>query len=1195
MAYADGNIIIGTSVDVKGMNEGLKKVETSTNAISGSVNKITRSFSNLGRIAGAALGIKALINFSQASVDAASDLIEVQNVADTAFGDMSYKMENFASTAIEKYGMSELAAKKTGSSFMEMGKSIGFTSEQASNMALKLTALSGDFASFYNISQDYARVAMSAVYTGETETLKRYGIVLTQANLQEFASAQGIQVKVKNMTAEQKAYIRYMYILNATKDVEGDFVRTQDSWANSMRVLQERWKQFLITIGNGLITVLTPVLQFLNTIVSALMKFVNVLGAVLSKLFGIKWQSVKDGSSATGDLANNADDAADAEDKLGNATDKAGKKAKKSLAAWDDLNVLQQNTANGGSSGSGSGGGDFDFDFPDVSTLWEDAAKKFKLPDFDSLFDVGRWVSDGITKQLNSIPWNNVYSAVSTFGSGLAEFLNGLITPQLFAAVGTTLANSLNTVLHGLDSFGTTFDWANFGNSLAAGLNAFIGNIDWNLALDTAKTWGNGIATTLNHFLENTDWNGVGNTVAQAVNTGVAFVFSAADTFHWDSLGSALATSLNGFFNGLNWDQIFTASSTIATGIATTINTFFSSDPNPLQEAGEAIGNALNTAILFFFTLGDSIDWNQIGESIATGVNTFFETFDFGKLADSIDTWVQGIGDLIKGFVDNLSWSDIFSALYDFVSHIDIETIGLTIKAVTILSIGKAIISQGAIATIQGAFTAIAGLITLSSGGLIDDTKFTGLAKALVQFADACALAKGGAGTFTEALQAMFGYDSILAKFSESMSLAAGGAGTLHESLELCFGGIATTIAGVTAVISGGILAITNFIGQWQNGAAVLPGILQIIGGAIAGLGLVILGVAGWPAIIVGAVIAGAAELVIIIKDHWDTVSGFLTGILSWISTNIITPVFTFFSTLFSNIWQFLVKVFGPVANWFNTYVIKPVVSFFVGLGKRVGQIFKGLVILIMAVFKGVGLWFYNNVIQPIVKHFTDLKNKVVKLFTLLWNLIKLQWAVVATWFDTHVITPITKLWDKFSTWMSDTVIPAFKEAWQKACDAVSGFFSSMWEGIKTGLKTAINGFISLIESFVNFITGGINKALGGFNKLVGWGAKFVGVDWSGVDLIPTISIPRLAKGAVIPPNKQFMAMLGDQKSGTNVEAPLDTIVQAMQIALRSNNNQGQAQNVTLQVDGKTLARIMIPYNLDELHRRGYNVSVLEG
>ena len=151
MAFADGNIIIGTSVDVGGLNTGLKKIE--------------KSFGKIGRLASLVLGVGAFVKLGKAALDAASDLQEVQNVVDVAFGkgtskDMTGKIERFAETCIQDFGMSRFAAKQTAGSFMAMGKSMGLTMEEASDMSVSLTGLTGEKASFLNIKQYYARVAL---------------------------------------------------------------------------------------------------------------------------------------------------------------------------------------------------------------------------------------------------------------------------------------------------------------------------------------------------------------------------------------------------------------------------------------------------------------------------------------------------------------------------------------------------------------------------------------------------------------------------------------------------------------------------------------------------------------------------------------------------------------------------------------------------------------------------------------------------------------------------------------------------------------------------------------------------------------------------------------------------------------------------------------------------------------------------
>lgn len=522
MAFADGNIIIGTSVDVGGINTGL--------------NKIEKSFKRLGKLATLALGVKALTGLGKAALEAASDLQEVQNVVDVSFTktigtveqlgdsvkdlgyvikqtadgtdvyveDMTWKIESFAQTCIEKFGMSELAAKQTAGSFMAMGKSMGLSMEEASDMAVKLTGLTGDFASFYNISQDYARVALSAVYTGETETLKRYGIVLTEANLQQYALTQGITDNVKKMDARDKAILRYQYIMKATQDMEGDFVRTQGTWANQTRVLQQVWNQFLIELGNGLITVLTPLVQVLNQIVQALTRFITTLWQAIANIFHLDLQKVTDQANSTAGAVN---DLTDGVEDLGDEVEKAGKKAKKQLANFDELNNLVTPSSKSSSSGGGGGLslGDVDLgleqlDPKDKDSVWSD---------IDNLYDLGKWIGDIICKSLESIDWNTVYQGARNFGKGLAEFLNGLISTDLFKDLGHTIAASLNTAIYASLSFAEEFDWKQFGTKIADGINEFFDTFDFASLANSIDAWVQGIFDAVIAFLKELDYSDI--------------------------------------------------------------------------------------------------------------------------------------------------------------------------------------------------------------------------------------------------------------------------------------------------------------------------------------------------------------------------------------------------------------------------------------------------------------------------------------------------------------------------------------------------------------------------------------------------------------------------------------------------------------------------------------------------------------
>lgn len=321
----DGSIILSTKVDTSGINKGI-------NSIKGTIGKI-------GAAIGVAFGVSALVNFGKAAVNLASDLQEVQNVVDVAFGDMSYKAEEFAKSAIENFGISELSAKRTSSTYMAMAKGMGIAEDVASDMAITMTGLTADIASFYNMSQERADVILKSVYTGETETLKQLGIVMTEVNLENFAMSKGITKNLSAMTQQEKTMLRYQFVLEQTQLAQGDFVRTQDSWANQTRILTERWKEMQRIFGEAFMMLGTLILPAINDLVYGLTKvaeFAKVAASSIYELFtGKKFNEQEE---KTKQIADNIDEQAENQENLND-------EMKKTLAGFDDIQILSSQTA----------------------------------------------------------------------------------------------------------------------------------------------------------------------------------------------------------------------------------------------------------------------------------------------------------------------------------------------------------------------------------------------------------------------------------------------------------------------------------------------------------------------------------------------------------------------------------------------------------------------------------------------------------------------------------------------------------------------------------------------------------------------------------------------------------------------------------------------------------------------------------
>lgn len=288
---------------------------------------------------------------------------------------MANEVEAFAKTAIQSFGMSELTAKQTASTFMAMANGMGLALKDGKNMSLQLTALSGDMASFYNVRQDVAQTALNSIFTGETESLKKFGVVMTEANLSAFALSKGITKSYSAMSQAEKVALRYHYVLKSTANAQGDFARTSGSWANQVRILKEQFNQLLGILGKGLIQVLTPIVQVLNKLLSYLI----AIGNAIAKLFGGgKITSISNtlgnASGSAGDLKDNIGDTSDSlEDANNNA-----KKLQKTIASFDELNVLNSKDASSSSGSGGTGGGGIsgELEIPDYTTQVEEGSLK---------------------------------------------------------------------------------------------------------------------------------------------------------------------------------------------------------------------------------------------------------------------------------------------------------------------------------------------------------------------------------------------------------------------------------------------------------------------------------------------------------------------------------------------------------------------------------------------------------------------------------------------------------------------------------------------------------------------------------------------------------------------------------------------------------------------------------------------------
>lgn len=329
-------------------NKGLKDT---TNTIKSS--GIESSLKKIGKLAVAAFSVKAIVNFGKECIDLGSDLTEVQNVVDVTFGSLNTEVNNFAKNAITQFGLGQTVTKKYVGTFGAMAKAFNFSNKEALAMSETLTGLTGDIASFYNLSSDEAYTKLKPVFTGETETLKDLGVVMTQNALDQYALANGYGKTTSKMSEQEKVALRYKFVLDKLNIANGDFARTSDSWANQTRVLSLRFNELKATLGQGFINIFTPIVKGINRVLSKLQVLANAFKSFTEMIFG---NAVGDDSTSTvSDLASDASKASDAVSGIGDSAKKSAKDLK-SLASFDTAQILKKDDSDSSSSGSGTGG-----------------------------------------------------------------------------------------------------------------------------------------------------------------------------------------------------------------------------------------------------------------------------------------------------------------------------------------------------------------------------------------------------------------------------------------------------------------------------------------------------------------------------------------------------------------------------------------------------------------------------------------------------------------------------------------------------------------------------------------------------------------------------------------------------------------------------------------------------------------------
>lgn len=742
----------------------------------------TASF-NLGTLFKTAVGFKAiqgLIDFGKSAIDLGSDITEVENVVDVAFGSMSDKAYKFATTAKEQFGLSELAAKQYSGTMMSMLKSSGVAQSAASDMSISLAGLAGDMASFFNLDTDVAFQKIRAGISGEIEPLRQLGINLSVANMEAYALSKGITTSYNAMSQAEKVALRYNYLMSVTGDVQGDFARTSGTWANQVRLLTLNFQSLSAVIGQGLIAGILPAIQALNALMSKLMQAANAFRNFMYVLMGKK---LKGSQSGVSDIVSNLGGIETAGDNASSGLDDATSSAKKlkkalSVLPFDQLNQLTDNSDNSGTASKslGSGLGDLADGFAGIQDSLDEVLtvdetpinkwaakirKAFINKDWQGLgFTIADMINVGMQKIYEVINWNNVGPKITEFVNAFTTAFNSMVSGIDFDLMGRLLGTGINTAVNTLNLLlgDGGIDFSGIGAKLSQLLKGAINEIDWT---GLGNLIGNSFMASwkmLSGFVKDmskkdgagiTGWGKLGTALGNALN-------GAIEKIDPITIADALSGLLNGAFESLksftetfNWDDLATK---IRDGIAK-----FIKDTN-WKENGQALGDFISHLCT---ALKDSLTKDTFYE-FGEGVGTFLGELPWGEiLGTAASLVIGGLSTAFNGLVDGIkenhplvgSLVDILGRAFLVVKIANITGISSLVELI-VKEIAKKFVNVNSVSTVSNGITSMMNSATGSVstfGGTLG--KVFGTAGIVFAATGAAVGLAHGAASITEAIQ----------------------------------------------------------------------------------------------------------------------------------------------------------------------------------------------------------------------------------------------------------------------------------------------------------------------------------------------------------------------------------------------------------------------------------------------------------
>lgn len=999
-------------------------------------------------------GVAGLIMLGKQSVQLSSDLEEVQNVSDVVFGNMSKDIDTFATSLAPAFGESELQAKKFTSTMGAMLSSMNVAKDDVLVMSKNMSALAGDMASFYNIPIESAFDKIRSGISGETEPLKQLGINMNQASLDAYAMSQGITTSVSKLSQSEQAILRYNYLLSATANAHGDFARTQLSWANSCRQISMNVQTIFANLGAIVKTVLSPVLTMVNLVTGALAHMLSLVGAKFKGTTASVTSGMGDLNSQISNASDGLDDVAKSATKAGKAAEAAGKKAKLGLASFDQLNNLNSQTSDAGSSGgSGAGAGAGagagmginpnsyieGIEWTDNNPLTQWLDKFYSLLTDGKYASAGEMCAKGITAGLRKIETAldsaSLYAKIDKTNMALSNFLRGLVSDQNM--------------------------WTQLGNTIGSGINliAFsINNLYANLTANSVlSSFGQGIASTINASLEKTDWSSVGSAIVTGIRSGIDIAFYAIMNIDFSSLGTALkngcygaisrvfgsggAAEIGGIISGVingamgtvvAWLGDGTVATKLGKGIRLTINTAINNiDANSL-------GNALTAIFRSAFNLLSElrgINFDELGKKIVSAINTSLENGSAQDFVESAVGLVADIAGAMATAIVEIDWGPVISIIAS--------------------SLGSAAKDNPDLAEV--------GLLIVSGLGISKALKASDFTKLL-----------------TPLMSNISGVSSALSSLNGAEALAplAAEAGTATEAV----GGLAAGLGSILGIIGIVAAAVAVFVGTfaylWETSETFRNSIQDVVDTV-------------------------SSSLKPVFEDMQESLSEIGSVLLSlWdIIANILEPFIVGIVAALGAIYEGIVKVVGGILDIIAGIltlnpdkILEGTIKIAIGLSDMLASVLVGAQAFLDNIWAKIDE-FVTNTVSKLADFFSNVSNNVASFIaTIIPNIasfISNIWSSITS-FVTNILSSIGSMFvsliSKFADGMAN-----IKTKVSDGISAVVSFFS----GLPASVSSIVSNFVASVGSWFSAVPSKIKEAFGNVSEI---GTYLVQGLWNGIN-----------------------------------------------------------------------------------------------